>query len=89
MSARTVTIEVAQETAELLIAKATARRLSLNQYLHTVATGGESAYEASPALSPLERAQRWDEWTTRHSVRAQSPADDSRDSIYVPEDEAL
>jgi hypothetical protein len=89
MSHRMITIEVAPETAELLRAKATERRLSLDQYLHAVATGEAVSPGASPPITPHERARRWDEWTTRHAVRTQGTVDDSRESIYTREDEAL
>jgi hypothetical protein len=89
MSQRMITIEVAPETAELLRAKATARHLSLDEYLHALVTNEEAAGETKPALSPQERARRWDEWTTRHAVRTPTPVDDSRESIYTREDSAL
>jgi len=89
MSQRMITIEVAPETAELLRAKATARHLSLDEYLRALAIGAEQASEAKPTMSPQERAERWDEWTTRHAVRTPTPVDDSRESIYTREDEAL
>ena len=89
MSQRMITIEVAPETAELLRAKATERHLSLDEYLHALATGAEPTSGARPAMSPQERARRWDDWTTHHAVRTPIPADDSRESIYTREDEAL
>ena len=89
MTQRMVTIEVAPETAELLRANATARHLSLDEYLHALATGVEPASGAKPTMSPQERARRWDEWTTRDAVRTPAPVDDSRESIYSREDEAL
>jgi hypothetical protein len=88
MSQRTITIEVALETAELLRAKASEQHLSLDEYLHALATGA-AASEAKPAMSPQERARRWDDWTTNHAVRTPTPVDDSRESIYTREDEAL
>jgi hypothetical protein len=89
MSQRMITIEVAPETAELLRARAMARHLSLDQYLRMLATNGEGASPTRPAMTPQERARRWDEWTTHHAVRTQTPVDDSRESIYTREDEAL
>ena len=89
MSQRTITIEVASETAELLRAKATERHLSLDEYLHALATGKEAVSEAKPAMSPHERSRRWDEWTTHHAVRTSTLVDDTRESIYTREDEAL
>ena len=89
MAQRTTRIEVAEETAELLAAKARAQHLSLDEYLRTLATNGGTASEVRCAMSPQERARRWDEWTTRHAVRTPTPVDDSRESIYTREDEAL
>src|SRR5215472_10381944 len=81
MSQRTITIEVAPETAELLRAKATERHLSLDEYLYALATGAEPTSEARPAMSPQERARRWDDWTTHHAVWTPTPVDDSRENI--------
>jgi hypothetical protein len=89
MSQHMITIEVAPETSELLRAKATARHLSLDQYLQALVIGEEAASEARSTMTPQERARRWDEWTTRHAVRTHTPVDDSRESIYTREDEAL
>jgi hypothetical protein len=89
MTQRMTTIEVTPETAELLGAKATARNLSLDQYLHALASSEDSSSEAKPGLTPQERARRWDEWTTHHAIRTGTPVDDSRESIYTREDEAL
>lgn len=36
-----------------------------------------------------QKAQAWLEWTTKHAVSLPQPADDSRESIYTREDEAL
>ena len=88
MNQRMITIEVAPETAEMLRAKATARHLTLDQYLFALA-GEEATPAAKAAMTPRERAKRWDDWTTHHAVRTQTPADDSRESIYTREDEAL
>ena len=84
-----ITIELASETAELLRAKATARHLTLDQYLRAVATDGEAAIVAQLGMTAQERARRWDEWTTRHAVRTPTPVDDSRESIYTRENESL
>jgi len=89
MSQRMITIEVAPETAELLRTRAAARHLSLDQYLRVLAIGGGQASIGRSHMTPDERAKRWDEWTTRHAVRTQTPVDDSRESIYTREDEAL
>ena len=36
-----------------------------------------------------QKAQAWLNWTEGHGVDVTSPADDSRESIYTREDEAL
>ena len=83
------TIELASETAELLRAKATARHLTLDQYLRALATDEGTAIVARLGMTAQERARRWDEWTTRHAVRTPTPVDDSRENIYARENEAL
>lgn len=89
VSKRTITIELLSETAELLRAKAAERHLSLNEYLSVLAQAEDHEMEGTARISPQERAKRWDDWTARHSVWTQSTVDDSRDSVYSREDEAL
>lgn len=87
MNERMTTIEVPSEIAELLKARAAARHLPLDEYLRSLTGAGVA--EAQAELTPPERAKRWDEWTSHHSVRTPTPVDDSRESIYTREEEAL
>ncbi len=88
MSGQMTTIEVAPKTAELLKAKAAARQLSLDEYLQFLAAQ-EATTEPEAELAPEQRARRWEEWVIHNSVRMPFHVDDSRESIYTREDEAL
>lgn len=83
MTMETVTIQVAPQTAAILQAlqaKAEEQGVSLDALLQPLA--GEAS------ASHQERAQNLVQWLKDHSVKG-VVADDSRESIYTREDEAL
>ena len=86
--------QIKPETAELLAAGAAASELSIDDYLRSllphsngVTANGVTA-EKKQELTPEEKIRRWREFVRKHSVKGVI-ADDSRESIYTREDEAL
>ncbi|MGH9855161.1 MAG: hypothetical protein ACREBD_35460 [Blastocatellia bacterium] len=92
MNTQTVTIEVAPQVAQILLAlqrRAEAEGVSLDALLSPlVPPNGDAGDEASFELTPEERANDFVQWLKAHSVKGVI-ADDSRESIYTREDEAL
>jgi predicted RecB family nuclease len=88
MSLQTTHIGIGQETAALLRRKAAARNLSLEAYLRALAEA-DAPQPPQAELTPAERAQAWAQWVERHAVSVSPFVDDSRESIYTREDEAL
>jgi hypothetical protein len=92
MNSQTVTIQVAPQVAQILLAlqrKAEAEGVSLDSLLlPLVATNGDVRKEAGLEMAPQQRADDFVRWLKDHSVKG-VVADDSRESIYSREDEAL
>lgn len=92
MNTQTVTIEVAPQVAQILLAlqrRAEAEGVSLDSLLMPlVALNGVGGEETGFEMTPRERANDLVEWLKAHSVKGVI-ADDSRESIYTREDEAL
>ncbi len=81
--------QIKPETAELLAAEAEANNLSIDDYLRSLLPHSNGVSESkTEKLTPEEKIRRWREFVKRHSVRG-VVADDSRESIYTREDEAL
>ena len=79
--------DIAPETAAKIAAQAKLRGLSVDEYLRSLLPD-EFAQAQEKAFSPEEKAKLWREWIASHSVKGVI-ADDSRESIYTREDEAL
>lgn len=75
--------DVKPETAAKIAAQAKMRGLSIDEYLRSLLPDDRDQLEQNAS-----RAKRWREWVANHSVKGVI-ADDSRDSIYSREDEAL
>ncbi|MCI0417604.1 MAG: hypothetical protein L0312_00020 [Acidobacteria bacterium] len=92
MTTQTVTIEVAPQVARILLAlqrRAEAEGISLDALLLPLVPPNEEARdEASVEMTLEERANDFVRWLKAHSVTGVI-ADDSRESIYTREDEAL
>ena len=92
MNTQNVTIEVAPQVAQILLElqrRAEAEGVSLDSLLlPLVAPNGEGREERIFEKAPEERAKDIVEWLRAHSVKG-VVADDSRESIYTREDEAL
>jgi hypothetical protein len=80
--------QIKPETAELLAAEAEANNLSVDEYLRNLLPHSNGVTEATEELTPEEKVRRWREFVKKYSVR-RVIADDSRESIYTREDEAL
>ena len=70
--------DVKPETAAKIAAQARMRGLSIDEYLRSLLPDERDQSEQN-AMSPAQKAQLWRQWI----------ADDSRESIYTREDEAL
>ncbi|MGE0887201.1 MAG: hypothetical protein AB7P14_27070 [Blastocatellales bacterium] len=84
--------QIKPETAEILAAEAEANNLSVDDYLRSLlphSNGATKTEEEKDELTPQEKARRWAEFVEKHSVRVSHFVDDSRESIYTREDEAL
>ena len=79
--------DVKPETAAKIAAQARTRGLSVDAYLRSLLPDELNQAEET-SLSPAEKATLWREWVANHSVKGVI-ADDSRNSIYTREDEAL
>lgn len=79
--------DIKPETAAKIAAQARMRGLSIDEYLMSLLPE-ERDQRAQNALSPAQKARLWREWIKNHSVNG-IIADDSRESIYTREDEAL
>jgi hypothetical protein len=92
MEPQTVKIEVAPQVAQILLAlqrRAEAEGVSLDSLLlPLVPQNGAQGENGGFEMAPEERAEEIVEWLKAHSVRGVI-ADDSRESIYTREDEAL
>jgi hypothetical protein len=92
MNTQTVTIEVAPQVAQILLAlqrRAEAEGVSLDSLLlPLVPLNGEPGEETSFEMTSEKSANDLVQWLKAHSVK-DVVADDSRESIYTREDEAL
>ena len=91
METQTVTIEVDQSAAAIIRAlqeQAEAQGVTLTTLLLPLAEGLSGREAKATAMTPEERARAFKKWVTDHSVSGVI-ADDSRDSIYTREDDAL
>lgn len=90
MIAQTVTIQVDQVTAQILEtlkAQAEAQGSTLASLLQPLV--GDGMAQPKAEMTPKERAQAFEEWVSAHSISVSHFVDDSRESIYTREDEAL
>jgi hypothetical protein len=90
MVAQTVTIQVDQVTAQILEAlkvQAEAQGLSLAALLQSLV--GNGTVKPKVEMTPKEKAKAFEEWVDAHSISVPHFVDDSRESIYTREDEAL
>ncbi len=83
--------EIKPETVEILATQAKARGLSVDEYLKSLlgVTNGERPPASVAEKTPDEKARAWEDWVASHSVSVSHFVDDSRESIYTREDEAL
>jgi hypothetical protein len=91
MSVQMTTIEVDRNTAAILQtlkAKADAQGTTLDALLKPLAEGENGTHQPERQMTPKERAADLVQWLKDHSVKG-VVADDSRESIYTREDEAL
>ncbi|MDX2044341.1 MAG: hypothetical protein SF097_24240 [Acidobacteriota bacterium] len=79
--------QIKPETAELLANGAAASHLSVDDYLRSLLPYSNGVTEAEEP-TPQEKVRRWREFVEKYSVRGVI-ANDSRESIYTREDEAL
>ena len=79
--------DVRPETAAKIAAQARTRGLSVDDYLRSLLPD-ELDQPEQRAFSPQEKAKLWREWIANHSIKGVI-ADDSRESIYTREHEAL
>ena len=89
MSTPTVTIQIDLRSAAILQSlkeKAESEGVALDVLLRTLAEGVPGLQHAM--MTPAEKAEDFLTWVTTHSVKG-AKADDSRESIYRREDEAL
>jgi hypothetical protein len=81
--------QIKPETAELLATQAEAKGLSVDEYLRSLLPHSNGVTKPKEEeLTPQEKVRRWREFVEKHSVKGVI-ADDSRESIYKREDEAL
>lgn len=81
--------QIKPETAELLATEAEAKGVSVDEYLRSLLPRSNGVAEPKKEeLTPEEKVLRWREFVRKHSVKGVI-ADDSRESIYTREDEAL
>jgi hypothetical protein len=91
MEPQTVTIELDPSAAAVLRAlqeKAEAQGLTLYEILRPLAEEWNGTEIATPNLTTAQKADDVVQWLRSHSVKGVI-ADDSRESIYTREDEAL
>lgn len=79
--------DIAPETVEKIAAQAKMRGLSVDEYLRSLLPD-ESDEPGETSLSPAAKSKLWRDWVANHSVK-ELVADDSRDTLYTREDEAL
>jgi hypothetical protein len=79
--------DIKPETAAKIAAQAKTRGLSVDEYLRSLLPD-ELDLADEKTFSPEEKARLWRELIANHSVKGVI-ADDSRESIYTREDEAL
>ncbi len=80
--------QVKPETAARLAAQAQKQGISVDDLLQSFLPAEPTTTEAKVELTPQEKARLWREWVENNSVKGVI-ADDSRESIYTREDEAL
>jgi hypothetical protein len=91
MEPQTVTVELDPSAAAILRAlkeKAEAQGLTLYDILRPLAEGWNGIEISAPEVTPAQKAADFVQWLRSHSVKGVI-ADDSRESIYTREDEAL
>ncbi len=79
--------DIKPETAAKIAAQAKLRGISVDEYLRSLLPD-EFDQPRQKSLSASEKAKLWRELIASHSVKGVI-ADDSRESIYTREDEAL
>ncbi|HMY72816.1 MAG TPA: hypothetical protein PLQ88_13430 [Blastocatellia bacterium] len=94
MSLPTMTIEVDRNSAQILLAlkaRAEAEGTSLSEFLRPLAETEVNSIEQPfyETATPEEWAKAFREWVASHAGRNYGFVDDSRESIYTREDEAL
>jgi hypothetical protein len=91
MEPQTVTVEIDASAAEILLAlqkKAEAQGITLETLLRPLIEENGTQQPKPLEVTPEKRADELVRWLKAHSVRGVI-ADDSRESIYTREDEAL
>jgi len=91
VNTQTITIEVAPQVARILLAlqqRAEVEGISLDALLLPLLQHGDAADGGGLETTLEERANEFVQWLKAHSVKGVI-ADDSRESIYTREDEAL
>lgn len=76
--------QIKPETAEMIVAEARARGLSVDDYLRTLlppTNGGNEGISLHQSATPEEWVRAFREWAAGHSFLS-AVADDSRESIY-------
>lgn len=77
-------LEIKAETAEMLVAQARSRGLSVDDYLRTLLPFANGDFEEQPlyqSATPEDWVRAFREWAASHPALP-AIADDSRDSIY-------
>jgi len=90
MTAQTVTIQVDHVTAQILETlktQAEAQGSTLAALLQSLM--GNGTVKPKAEMTPKEKAQAFEEWVNAHLISVSHFVDDSRESIYTREDEAL
>lgn len=90
MIPQTVIIQVDQVTAQILEtlkAQAEAQGSTLAALLQSLV--GNGTVKPKAEMTPKEKAKAFEEWVDAHSINVSHFVDDSRESIYTREDEAL
>ncbi|MCI0387430.1 MAG: hypothetical protein MOB07_01495 [Acidobacteria bacterium] len=89
MESQKVTIQIDALSAAKLQKRANAQGITVDELLRIIADGMNGGQNPSSVeMTPEERAREFEQWVTQHSVKGVI-ADDSRESIYTREDEAL
>jgi hypothetical protein len=80
--------QIKPETAARLAAQAQKQGISIDDLIQSLLPAEATVTEIKAELTPQEKARLWREWVENNSVKGVI-ADDSRESIYTREDEAL